>query len=357
MSRNLYEAHRQWAIRPHDQRFPDLESLFDYVNNRRTGATERTQAFRDLAMVIDHDEALALNGEYPLARFSNWSFSQFCEWMRAPAPYLRRLPVSLVAECLQHSLSKAGSSCQMLVRHENQQGSTVPVPTLAAITGPKYSRIWDADIVETIMESVEGTGWHVPPARSNNDSENAGLYASDRDIFLFFVNDDQYVEIDNIKLGRGFFCWNSETGAASFGVTTFLYSYVCANHIVWGAEQVDELRIIHRDNAAKRFREEAIPVLNRYVENSSIGLKVRDAITKAKRTPVGADLEQVRKWGEDKSLTPYEITKAWETGSAEGEDVTTLWGMVQGATAFARQIPFMNTRVNLERRAGSLLEA
>ncbi len=36
MSRNLYEAHRQWAVRPHDERFPDLSALFDYVNNRRT---------------------------------------------------------------------------------------------------------------------------------------------------------------------------------------------------------------------------------------------------------------------------------------------------------------------------------
>ena len=357
MSQNLYQAHKQWAVRCPDDRFADLNSLHQFVGSRRTGAIERTRSFRDLSMVIDYDDALAVNGEHPVSRFSHWSFGQLCEWMKAPAPYLRRLPVSLVAECLQHSISHSPNSCQILIRQEQDGERSSATSTVAAITGPKYSRIWDTDIVETLIRSVEGTGWHVPRARSNNHSDSAGLYASDRDMFVFFVNDEQPIEIDDVRLGRGFFCWNSETGAASFGLTTFLYNYVCQNHIVWGAEQIEELRIIHRDNANNRFRIEAIPVLNRFVENLSYSEGIKSAITAAKQTQVGVDLEQVLKWGEDKSFSHIELTNAWETGQSEGEDVSTVWGIVQGLTAYARQIPFMNARVNLERRAGNLLKS
>jgi hypothetical protein len=33
---------------------------------------------------------------------------------------------------------------------------------------------------------------------------------------------------------------------------TFLYQYVCGNHIVWGAKDVKELRIRHIGNADQR---------------------------------------------------------------------------------------------------------
>jgi len=35
-----------------------------------------------------------------------------------------------------------------------------------------------------------------------SESENSGLYASDRDMFIFMVNDDNPVEVGNAKHGR-----------------------------------------------------------------------------------------------------------------------------------------------------------
>ena len=79
--------------------------------------------------------------------------------------------------------------------------------------------------------------------------ENAGLYASDRDVFMFLIDEDHPIEVRNERLSRGLFIWNSEVGKSSFGLTTFLYRYVCGNHIVWGAENVKEIRIRHSLNA------------------------------------------------------------------------------------------------------------
>jgi len=202
---------------------------------------------------------------------------------------------------------------------------------------------------------VEGTGWHIPGSDENDSKAASGLYASDRDMFVFLVNDKNLVEVGNARLGRGFFCWNSETGAASFGPTTFLYNYVCGNHIVWGAEEVNELRIIHRNHAINRFYSRALPVLNRFVENRVESERIKQQISHAVYNRIGDTFEQVQTWFRNRPFNRKEITQAWETSQAEGNEPTTLWGIVQGLTAYVRNLAHLDCRVDLERRAGALL--
>ncbi len=42
MSQNLHDAHRQWAVRPPDERFPSLETLYGVLNARRRASEEET---------------------------------------------------------------------------------------------------------------------------------------------------------------------------------------------------------------------------------------------------------------------------------------------------------------------------
>jgi hypothetical protein len=37
-----------------------------------------------------------------------------------------------------------------------------------------------------------------------------------------------------------FFCWNSEVGRRSLGISTFWYQRICQNHIVWDSTNVVE---------------------------------------------------------------------------------------------------------------------
>ncbi len=127
--------------------------------------------------------------------------------------------------------------------------------------------------------------------------------------------------------------------------------------MVFGAEEIRELKIFHRSHALDRFQSHAIPALNRFVENQSFGDNVKDAVSRAMDQPVGSDLDETLKWFKDKPFTKSEITNAWEAGSAAGEDVTKAWGMIQGLTYVARDMPYIDKKVNLERRAGMLLAA
>jgi hypothetical protein len=54
-------------------------------------------------------------------------------------------------------------------------------------------------------------------------------------------------------------------------------------------------------------------------------------------------------------FTKGEIETAWGYAASEGEDMRTTWGIVQGLTAYARNLPHIDKRMNLERRAGALL--
>ena len=69
----------------------------------------------------------------------------------------------------------------------------------------------------------------------------------------------------------------------------------------------------------------------------------------------GSTLEEILSLFKDEPFTRGELATAWKTGLAEGDDPTTVWGLVQGMTAVAREIPYADKRVSLERRAGALL--
>ena len=352
MTTNLYQAHRQWAIRPKDERFGSLEDLYNFTLSKKQNSTQRVQTLETISLETNENRDLIVNGNSPKSTISNWAFGQLGCLAGAPASYLRTIPPELAIACLQYGLKHSGRKTKILYREDPGNSNRFA----SAFTGPKYGRIWDADILENLIPSIENSAWHVPPARANNESQNSGLYASDHDMFVFFVNDEKPVEIGNAKLGRGFFCWNSETGSSTFGLTTFLYNYICGNHIVWGAEQVEELKIIHRANAPSHFYSQALPALNKYVGDKSIDNNVLTTVDKALCHKIGNTLDNALDWFKPKPFTKQEVINAWDTGIKEGEDVTNVWGMVQGLTAYARNLPFCDKKVNLERRAGGLLK-
>ncbi len=98
----------------------------------------------------------------------------------------------------------------------------------------------------------------------------AGVYASDRDMFLFLVDDDHRLEnpIGGTPLARGFFVWNSEVGDKTFGLTTFLYDAICGNHIVWGAQNVKEIKLKQVGHARNRAFAGMRLQLREYAESS-----------------------------------------------------------------------------------------
>jgi hypothetical protein len=352
MPTNLYDAHKQWVSRSPDERFTSIEALLDFTGKRKRDSVEGLRSLRSLRVYASHGGALNLNGHLPHAILTNWAFSQLCQRVGAPAGYLRSLPADVAAQCLEYGIGKSADECNILTRKNADADGDAVANLAAAFTSGSYGRIWDYDVLSELQSAIAETAWRTPPSSSDDPR---GLYASDRDMFVFLINDEQPIEVGNAQLSRGFFCWNSETGAATFGLTTFLYNHVCGNGVVWGADQVEELKIVHRNRALSRFYSEAVPVLNRFVENRSLDDRIKNMVGRAMNQRTGSTLEEILALFKDEPFTSNEIASAWNTGQAEGEDTTTLWGMVQGFTAVARGLQFADKRVSLERRAGALL--
>ncbi|HHT9107108.1 MAG TPA: DUF932 domain-containing protein [Candidatus Wunengus sp. YC63] len=351
MTTNLLTASYQWQNRPADERFSTLEELKQAVLNRKNTSFEGVVNTKDLK-VVSVDDSIILDFDGQDLEMTHWSFGQLCNLAGAPASYLRTLPPELVAENLNFSLPRTRESAKLLL-------TTNETSTVRALTSESYGRIWDIDVVRTVEGLCErNSSWHNPPSyrRTGTDGtemENAGLYASDRDVFMFLVDEDHQIEVSNERLSRGFFIWNSEVGKSSFGLTTFLYRYACANHVIWGAENVKEIRIRHSLNAPARAFSEVMPVLNKYIE-SSTGYETQ-TIKKAMEYRPAKDKEGTIDWLQKNGFTKTVSEKAYEYAVAEEGNGTSLWNIVQGLSALARDRRHVDARVDLERQVGRLL--
>lgn len=356
---NITQASREWATRPEDQRYLSLADLKAAVTQRKGESWTAEASCRDLRVVPDGDDRLAVElydpskGERRQVTPSHWGFGQLAQYANAPAAYLRRLPAPLAAINLQWGLERDGIRDTALVL-----GQTNGANTLRAMTSTSYGRIWDAQVVEAV-ERVNADGrWQVPAASyaTTNPKRATTLYASDRDVFLFLVDPTHPIEVNGERLFRGFYAWNSEVGSAVFGLTTFLYRYVCDNRIIWGATNVQELRIRHTGGAPERFAYEGAKYLARYADETA--RPVEEAIRKAQAFEI-ADPEKKgagwESWLQKRGFTSAQAKGAVAAATTEEGHARSLWDIVNGVTAYARQIPHTDERVRLEAQSGKLL--
>lgn len=351
---------RQWASRPNDQRFLTVDDLFAKVNGRR-GECHTDDVALDAMRVVTTPDGNGLglmDGRGQVAGMLNhWSFGQLCTRAKAPAGYLRTLPAELAAIPLQWSMetheaaSDEGNDAKLLIR---KNGETF----VSAITSPSYGRIWDSDVVRAIRDNVDLDAWRVPAASYDGADplRATTLYASDRDVFMFLVNEEHSIDVAGESLKRGFYVWNSEVGSATFGIATFTYDRVCDNRIIWGQNNFKELTIRHTSGGPHRFVAKAVPQLAAYVDSGTA--EAAATIRAAKATEVGKDRESVLSWMRQRGFTVPTARKAYDAAERDprGYNPRSVWGLVQGVTDVAHDITHTDERTGLEAKAGALLE-
>lgn len=363
-------ASNQWATRPADQRFETLDELSAAVNARRERAFAFNEVVTDLEVKVIKDgseqERFVINGRRAPMQFTHWSFGQICAHSKASASYLRTLPKQLAADCLNYSVKHASRESMKIMSLRGDD-----VNTLQAVTSTSYGRIWDADIVAATKNIVERTGGRFfnPKAYAHGtmggECKPSGLYASDRDVFIFMIDGGSLVDVRGGNgrdgLHRGFFISNSEVGARKFELTTFLFRHACGNHIVWGAQDVTSLVMRHTIGAPNRFAQEATPALLEYINASSQPLV--DAVTKARETKLVSlmnvekiDDKFVSLFSKRFNFTKGEVRDAIDAARREEGECVSLWDMTNGLTAIAREFEFVDARIDLEARAGKLLD-
>jgi len=364
----------EWFSRPADERYLSLGALYEAVRSRADRATARTVETRALRVEAsrDNSERLTLispGADAPVSP-THWSFGQLCSLVGAPSGYLRQLPAALTGINLQHGL----------LSHRAELVKTLETADdhieLRAVTGPDYGRIWDHELVAAVMkiagDGVGDTRWKVPgtldwSTMMHNPfvevtADTTTLYASDRDVFLFLVDDTHPIEAGRLPNGdpdlyfRGFYCWNSEVGSKTLGMASFYLRAVCMNRNIWGAEGFEEISIRHSKFAAHRFAHQAAPALERFA-NSSPGPFV--AGIKAAREQIVATKDDDRtSFLRKRGFSAAETDKIIATVlGEEGHPPSSIFDFVQGITALARTKPHQDARLELEGRAAKLLAA
>jgi len=362
----LLNAHAQWATRPNDQRFEALSALANSVKQRRSQSRSVDVDISRVQVSAEND-TIAINRGLSKVEPTHWSFGQLAVWLKAPASYLRTLPTDLSVQCINNGLRQQAEAGLGALKFMAISREDSMLNTLQAVTSTTYGRIWDADCVDAVQRIVERSGgkFNNPKAYVNGgqgfsgitgEVKGSGLYASDRDVFMFMVDGGSVLDAGpRAQLNRGFFVWNSEVGSRTFGMTTFLFNLVCGNHIVWGAQDVKELRIRHTQNGPHRFDAEATPALMAYCNASA--QPVEEQIRRAQALGIGKTDEEVTTWIDSHGkFSKTEIRSAIDFAKSEEGDCQTLWHVVQGLTAYSRGFDWIDARIDLETRAGKLLD-
>ena len=371
--RNVSRVSSEWFSRPEDERYLSLSSLYDRVRARAEAATTRIVESRAVRVEArsDNPERLSLlvpGSDMPVAP-TNWSFGQMCSLVGAPASYLRDLPAALAGINLQHGLiAHRGEQVKLLQTHDGRT-------ELRAVTGPDYGRIWDHELVAAVMkfagDGVGDTRWKVPGTldwgtmRYNPyvdvSRDTTTLYASDRDVFLFLVDDTHPIEAGRLPNGdpdlyfRGFYCWNSEVGSKTLGIATFYLRAVCMNRNLWGVENFQEINIRHSKFAASRFAQQAEPALTHFADSSPAHFI--DGIKTARERIVARTDEDRSSFLRNRGFSKSDTAKVIATVlDEEGHPASSLYDFVQGITAVARHKSHQDDRLDLEGKARKLLE-
>jgi hypothetical protein len=353
----LFQAHRQWATRPADQRFPTLQALYDATKAYAATAGEKTVPFSDLR-VEKRDDDVQLVGKADIpATLTNWSFGQLCARVGAPASYLRDLPATLAAQNLNYGLSQHkddGAKVDLLF-HKN--GGLL----LRAITSDIYERIWNWEIAERLLK-LQSFGWE--PARpdfNKSEADFPALYASDHDMFAFVRLPRMYIQQpvnkSDAPLYRGAIYANSEVGAAKIRVLKFWYSGMCGNHIIWGASDVVEVSARHVGKVRDKLRMFDIAI-RKFADDSVSDDEAK--IKKAANVRIAQTKDELldRLFGiRNLGLSRKTLEAGYSSVKPEQDgDPLTVWGMTQGLTRYSQQTPYADERLIVDRAAGKLLD-
>ena len=362
----------EWFSHPDDERYLSLDALHAAVLAHAERATARTVESRALRVEASRDDAgrlaLAVPGRDEPVAPTHWSFGQMCSLVGAPASYMRQLPAPLAGINLQHGLLSHRAELVKTLEAENGRVE------LRAVTGPDYGRIWDHELVAAVQRiagnGIGDTRWKVPglldwSAMTHNPfvevtKDTTTLYASDRDVFLFLVDDTHPIEAGRLRNGdpdlyfRGFYCWNSEVGSKTLGIASFFLRAVCMNRNIWGAEGFEEISIRHNKFAAHRFAHQAAPALARFADSSPTAFI--SGVRAAREQVVARKDEDREAFLRKRGFSKPETEKIIATElNEEGRPPESVFDFVQGITALARSKPHQDARLELEGKAAKLM--
>lgn len=350
----LYSASNQWATRPADERFQTLEDMHAATLAYAQAAATKTVPWSELRVEASGEDLYLTRGATP-ARLTNFAFKQLSARAGAPPSYVSTLPATLAAQNLNYGLkNRVGAATEaQLLFHQN--GSLV----LRAATSDKYERVWNHEVIARLIDTASRNSlvpakqtfsWDGTPVPADAP---AALYASDHDMFAFLMSTARDLQTPTGGLmRRGIIVTNSEVGDRSLGIMGFAFVDVCRNHIIWGAEQIAEVRIAHVGEIHRKWFDAQVRV-RQYLD----GAASLDSARYAEWTKriAGTKDEVLDAVFGKRILSRSKLADAYEAVVVEQDgDPMTQWGLAQGITRLS-QGPFADERHEMDRAAGRLL--
>ena len=335
---NLTQAHRELFRRSPDERFPSLGDLADHCRRQRESSVERWHLPQLLAPDRDSEQFRLQIGDDGGFLMNDWSFTQLCGLARVNKETVNRLSPETAGAVFRETLPVGNKPRQILTSDDS----------VRSIHGVTYTRLWNSELLSVVQEFA--TDFQPPQQAATGGT---GLYAGEQDLFVFLIDPAGWAEIDGEAFAPGFFCWNSEVGKRSVGISTFWFQAVCANHIVWDAVEVVEFSRKHTANvhaALSDIRRTLEQLVNRRDERRDGFVRV---IQKAMQEKLGEDAEDVLRTltssGINRTLAKKALEIACQTGGF------TIFSVVDALTRLAGEIPNAGDRLAADQKAASLL--
>lgn len=369
--RNITSAQAQWFSRPEDERFESLQALHAAALADQQRSRSRAVPVADVRARAEGN-AVVLNGKNAAARLTHWSFDQTARIAGAPSGYLRTLPAHLAADCLNHGFGRLEADArrsehQLYFGIGEQHTPEAPDLTIKAITSTDYARIHDADIVARLIRVQEShPAWHLPTDWNQRPS---GAFRGDRDMFVLMVDGGSIVEDPTIRtdsshgsqdraMFRGFILRNSEVGAASLMLQTFMFRFVCGNLCIWGAENVRTIRRRHVGNAQSIAYRLAEGIRGAELAARRPASADVNAIRLLNAHELGKDREEVITAGRAVGLSVVQATRSYEQAEVHEDNPRSVWGFAQGITRASQLLStgYQDERLTMDQIAGQLLK-
>lgn len=340
-----------WLQRRAEQEFVTPETMKEYLRDRSARSTSVQRKNAEIEIVaenqpqtLDDMNKLMVRVDGQLLDFSHWSFGQLAQLAKAPSNYLRSLPGQLVRDNLHYSLAFNREVEDVKLYHNGEH--------LRAITGPNYGRVDDWQVVEAVESILDSGRWK--PA-----DEHMGLRVSDRSVNMFLIDQENPIVVGTAPDGsddvmyRGLRISNSEVGFSSLKVEGFTFRSYCLNGCIFGMTDSETVNVRHSKNAAFRWAREVQPAIENYANRDASSFV--KAVEMAKGATVAEDNDRALSWLTNRGLNRTQANNAIERIQIEeGREPRTVWDMVQGITAVARNITHVEDRADLERTAGRI---
>ncbi len=336
---NLTKASHELYKRTPDETFASVPALLAFCRDQQQKGEDRWVAPRSIRAVPEDGKLVLSTRDDERLAMNDWSFTQLCSLARVGKETVNRLTPETAGRVFAETLPAGNKPVQLYAA-----GSV-----LRSVHGVSYTRLHNAEVLAMLSEFATDFS----PPQVGIDGKT-GLYAGEQDMFCFLIDPTGWVEVNGEAFAPGLFCWNSEVGKRSVGVSTFWFQAVCRNHIVWDATDVVEVTRKHTGKVGDALRD-----IRKTVEQL---VEKRDArrdgfarlIKTAMETTLGEDadsvLEVLAKEGVGKAIAK----RALELAQAQGR--FTIFSVVDALTRLAGEYTNAGDRLGADQQAAKLLE-